>query len=76
MFRELEVRRIRWRSKVILLTSELWRQSITNQAQAVPMSAKEKDVFYLKLQWISTKDEAERKKLSDMIRRALSESQK
>lgn len=40
------------------------------------MSSKEKDVFYLKLQWISTKDEAERKKLAEKIKQALAESQK
>jgi len=40
------------------------------------MPSKDKDVFYLKLQWISTRDEAERKKLVEKIRQALSESQK
>jgi len=40
------------------------------------MPSKDKDVFYLKLQWISTRDEAERKKLAEKIRQALSESQK
>jgi hypothetical protein len=36
------------------------------------MASKEKDVFYLKLQWISAKDEAEKKKLAEKIRQALS----
>lgn len=40
------------------------------------MTSKEKDVFYLKLQWISTKDEAERKELAEKIRQALSGVQK
>lgn len=40
------------------------------------MSSKEKDIFYLKLQWISTTDEAERKKLAEKIRQALSGEQK
>jgi hypothetical protein len=40
------------------------------------MPSKEKDAFYLKLQWISTTDEAERKRLSEKIRQILSESQK
>jgi len=39
------------------------------------MASKEKDVFYLKLQWISCKDEAERKKLAEKIRQLLSGSQ-
>ena len=40
------------------------------------MSSKENDVFYLKLQWISAKDEAERKKLAEKIKQVLSEGQK
>jgi hypothetical protein len=40
------------------------------------MSSKEKDVFYLKLQWISAKDEAEKKKIAEKIKQALSEEQK
>jgi hypothetical protein len=36
------------------------------------MASKEKDVFYLKLQWISAKDEAEKQKLAEKIRQALS----
>lgn len=40
------------------------------------MPSKDNDVFYLKLQWISTKDEVERKKLAEKIKQALSESQK
>ena len=36
------------------------------------MASKEKDVFYLKLQWISAKDEAEKQKLAEKIRKALS----
>ncbi len=37
------------------------------------MSSKDKDVFYLKLQWISSKDEAERKKLAEQIQKLLAE---
>jgi type I restriction-modification system DNA methylase subunit len=40
------------------------------------MSSKENDIFYLKLQWISAKDEAERKKLADKIRQLLAEHSK
>jgi hypothetical protein len=68
--------RSRWQSKVILFISELWLYLTLSHAQAVPMPSKDKDVFYLKLQWISTRDEAERKKLAEKIRQALSESQK
>jgi hypothetical protein len=40
------------------------------------MSPKEKDVFYLKLQWISAKDEAEKKALAEKIKQALARQQK
>jgi hypothetical protein len=40
------------------------------------MASKEKDVFYLKLQWISAKDEAEKKALAEKIRQALHGQQK
>jgi hypothetical protein len=40
------------------------------------MSSKDKDIFYLKLQWISCKDQAERKKIAEKIRQVLSESEK
>jgi hypothetical protein len=40
------------------------------------MASKEKDVFYLKLQWISSKDEAEKKKLAEQIRQVLAEKSK
>jgi hypothetical protein len=36
------------------------------------MPSKEQDVFYLKLQWISAKDEAEKEKLAQKIRQVLS----
>jgi hypothetical protein len=36
------------------------------------MPSKDTDVFKLKLQWISAKDEAEKKKLAEKIRQALS----
>jgi len=36
------------------------------------MPSKEKDVFYLKLQWISAKDQAEKDKLAQKIKQALS----
>jgi hypothetical protein len=35
------------------------------------MPSKEKDVFYLKLQWMSSKDAAERKELAEKIKQAL-----
>jgi hypothetical protein len=40
------------------------------------MPSTDKDIFYLKLQWISSKDETERKKLAEQIRQLLSESSK
>lgn len=40
------------------------------------MPSKENDIFYLKLQWISCKDEAERNKLAEKIRQLLSDHQK
>lgn len=40
------------------------------------MPSKEIDVFYLKLQWMSAKDEAERKRLAEKIIKLLSEGQK
>jgi len=40
------------------------------------MPSKEKDVFYLKLQWISSKDEGERRRLAEQIRKLLSEGKK
>jgi len=36
------------------------------------MPTKDNDIFYLKLQWISAKDEAERKNLGEKIRQLLS----
>jgi hypothetical protein len=40
------------------------------------MPSKDKDVFYLKLQWISAKDDGERKKLAEQIRQLLSQQRK
>ncbi len=40
------------------------------------MPSKENDIFYLKLQWMSAKDENERKKLADKIRQMLTEQSK
>jgi hypothetical protein len=40
------------------------------------MPSKDKDVFYLKLQWMSAKDDAERKKLAEQIRQLLSQQKK
>jgi hypothetical protein len=37
------------------------------------MPSKDKDVFYLKLQWMSAKDEAERKKLAEQVKQLLSQ---
>jgi hypothetical protein len=42
-----------------------------NRAKHMP--PKDKDIFYLKLQWISAKDEAERKSLGDKIRQLIAE---
>jgi len=39
------------------------------------MPSKDKDVFYLKLQWIASKDEIEKKQLAEKIRQALSQRQ-
>jgi hypothetical protein len=39
------------------------------------MTAKQKDVFYLKLQWISAKDEAEKKQWAEKIKQVLSGQQ-
>jgi len=40
------------------------------------MPTKDKDIFYLKLQWISCKNETDRKKIADKIKQALSDPQK
>jgi hypothetical protein len=40
------------------------------------MLPKENDIFYLKLQWISAKDEAERKSIGDKIQQLIAESMK
>ena len=40
------------------------------------MASKERDVFYLKLQWISSKDEDEKKKLAEKIKQKLAEKGK
>jgi len=40
------------------------------------MPSEEKDLFKLKLQWISAKDETEKKKLAEKIRQILLEQQK
>ena len=45
-------------------------------SQGLPMPSKDKDVFNLKLQWISAKDETEKKKLAEKIRQALSGEKK
>jgi hypothetical protein len=46
------------------------------RVQALPMASKEKDVFYLKLQWMSAKDAAEKRELADKIKQALYSHQK
>jgi hypothetical protein len=43
-------------------------------AQATLMPSNENNVFYLKLQWMSCKDEEERKKIAEKIRQALAQS--
>jgi len=35
------------------------------------MTSKDEDIFYLKLQWISSKNEDEKKKLAEKIKQAL-----
>jgi hypothetical protein len=40
------------------------------------MPPKEKDIFYLELQWTSAKEEAEKEKRAEKIREALSEQKK
>jgi hypothetical protein len=40
------------------------------------MPSKDKDVFYLKLQWMSSKDEAERKRFGEEIKQLLAKSEK
>jgi len=40
------------------------------------MPPKDKNVFFLKLQWISAKDDAERKKLAQQIQQLLSQQSK
>jgi len=42
-----------------------------NRARLMPTDDKETSIFYLKLQWIAAKDEAERKTLGEKIRRLL-----
>lgn len=37
------------------------------------MPSKDNDIFYLKLQWISAKDDAERKTLGEKIRQLLTD---
>ena len=55
--------------KVILPILELWLNQ--NRIRAALMPSKEKDVFYLKLQWMSAKSEDEKKKLAEKIKQAL-----
>jgi hypothetical protein len=45
---------------------------VGNKNRARFMPSKDKDIFYLKLQWISAKDETERKNLGEKIRQLLS----
>jgi len=59
--------------KVILRLLELLRYSCEKWVLAMLMVSKDKDIFYLKLQWISSKDENEKKKLAEKIRQALSQ---
>jgi hypothetical protein len=42
----------------------------------MPTNDKETSIFYLKLQWVSTKDEAERKTLGEKIQRLLHDQSK
>jgi hypothetical protein len=39
----------------------------------MPTNDKETPVFHLKLQWVSTKDEAERKRLGEKIQQLLNQ---
>jgi len=47
------------------------RLNESNRAKPMPTDQKENSIFYLKLQWIAAKDDAERKALGDRIRRLL-----
>jgi len=42
-----------------------------NTASSMPTDDKENSVFYLKLQWISAKDDAERARVGERIRQLL-----
>jgi len=42
----------------------------------MPQNDKETSIFYLKLQWVSTKDEAERKTLGEKIQQLLLDQSK
>jgi hypothetical protein len=42
----------------------------------MPTNDKETTIFYLKLQWVSTKDEAERKSLGEKIQQLLLDQSK
>jgi len=42
-----------------------------NRARLMPTDDKETSIFYLKLQWIAAKDEAERKNLGEKIKQLL-----
>jgi hypothetical protein len=45
-------------------------------ASSMPTDDKENSVFYLKLQWISAKDDAERARVGERIRRFLAKQAK
>jgi len=46
----------------------------SNRAICMPTNDRETSIFYLKLQWISARDEAERKSLGEKIRKLLEQS--
>jgi len=62
--------------KAILFIPELRRYANGSLIPVPSMTSKERDVFYLKLQWISAKEEAEKKKWAEKIKQVLSEQQK
>jgi hypothetical protein len=57
-------------------TLGLANQGDSDRAKLMPTNGKENSIFYLKLQWISAKDEKERKVLGEKIRQLLGDEVK
>ena len=58
------------------LGSGVANRNESNRAMLMPTNEKDTSVFYLKLQWIAAKDDAERKNLAERIRRLLTDEKK